>query len=106
MKRMPRKVYIGQISAFQMKNYVRKGCKVFVMHLRNDEHMNKEDKLKFDDIPIFKNNLDVFLEGIPRLPPKREMDFAIELVSGVVPNLKVPYRMNILELNELKLKLQ
>ena len=34
------------------------------------------------------------------------MDFTIELVPGVVPNSKAPYRMNILELNELKLQLQ
>ena len=34
------------------------------------------------------------------------MDFTIELVPGVVPNSEDPYRMNILELNELKLQLQ
>ena len=46
------------------------------------------------------------MEEIPRLPPKRDLDFTIELVPGVVPNSKAPYRMNILELNELKLQLQ
>ena len=40
------------------------------------------------------------------LPPKRDLDVTIELVPGVVPNSKVPYWMNILELNELKLQLQ
>ena len=45
---------------------------------------------------------DVFLEEIMGLPPKRELDFTIELVPGVVPNSKAPYWMNILELNELK----
>ena len=34
------------------------------------------------------------------------MDFTIELVPEVVPNSKTLYRMNILELNELKLQLQ
>ena len=28
----------------------------------NDEHMNKEDKLKFDDIPILKEFPDIFKE--------------------------------------------
>ena len=37
----------------------------------NDEHMNKEDKLKFDDIPISKEFSDVFREEIPGLPAKR-----------------------------------
>ena len=76
------------------------------LHVMNDEHMNKEDNLKFDDIPILKEFLDVFPEEIPGLPPKRELDFTIELVPGVVANSKAPYRMNILELNELKLQLQ
>ena len=40
--------------------------------------MDKEDKLKFDDIPILQELSDVFLEEIPRLPPKRELDFMIE----------------------------
>ena len=50
---------------------VRKGCKVFFVHVINDKHLNKEDQLKFDDISILKEFLDVFQEEIPRLPPKR-----------------------------------
>ena len=46
--------------------------------------------------------IDVFPEEIPGLPPKRELDFTIELVPSAVPSSKDPYRMNILELNELK----
>ena len=34
------------------------------------------------------------------------MDFTIELVPGAVPSSKAPYRMNILELNELKSQLK
>ena len=67
-----------------MKNYVHKCCKVFVVHIMNDEHMNKEDKLKFDDILILKDFSDVFPKEIPRLHPKRELDFTIELVLGAV----------------------
>ena len=48
----------------------------------------------------------MFLEEIPELPPRRELDFTIELVPGAVPSLKAPYRMNILELNELKSQLK
>ena len=59
-----------------------------------------------EDIPVLKEYLDVFLEEIMRLPPKRELDFTIELVPGAVPSSKAPYRMNILELNELKSQLK
>ena len=54
-----------------MKKFVCKGCNFFVVHVMNDEHMNKEDKLKFDDIPILKEFSDVFLEEIIGLPLKR-----------------------------------
>ena len=40
------------------------------------------------------------------MPPKRDLDFTIELVPEAVPISKAPYRMNILELNEIKLQLQ
>ena len=68
--------------------------------------MDKEDNMNFDDIPILQDFLYVFLEEIPGLPPKRDMDFMIELIPSVVPNSKAPYGMNILELNKSKLKLQ
>ena len=100
------KVSISQISSLQMKKVVRKGCKVFVVHIINKEHMDKEYNLKLDDIPVLQDFSDVFLEEIPGLPPKTDLDFTIELVSGIVPNSKAPYLINILELNELKLQLQ
>ena len=59
-----------------------------------------------EDIPILRGYSDVFPEEISRLPPKRELDFTIELVRGAVPNSRAPYRMNILELNELKSQLK
>ena len=58
------------------------------------------------DIPILREYNDVFLEEIPGVPPKRELDFTIELVPGAVPSSKAPYRMNILEINELKSQLK
>ena len=85
---------------------MKKGCNVFVVHIINNEQIDKEDKPVFDDIPILQDLLDVFSEEILGLPLKREMDFTIEFVLGEVPNSKSPYRMNILELNELKLQLQ
>ena len=95
VKGIPIKVSVRQISTLQMKNSLCKGCKLFAVHVMNDEHMNKEDKLKFDDIPILKEISDVFPEEILGLALKRELDFAIELVPEVVPNSKAPYWMNI-----------
>ena len=54
VKGIHRKVSVKHISSLQMKNFVCKGCKVFAVYIMNDEHMNKEDKLKFDEITILK----------------------------------------------------
>ena len=59
-----------------------------------------------EDIPVLKEYADVFPEEIPGLPPKRELDFTIEMVPGVVPRSKALYRMNIIKLNELKSQLK
>ena len=73
-----------------------------VVTITDEENLNKIDKLKLKDIPVLREYVDVFLEEIPGLPLKRELDFTIELVPGAVPTSKDPYRMKILELNELK----
>ena len=89
-----------------MKKVVRKACKFFATHIINNEQIGKEDKPRFEDILILQDFMDVFREKISGLPLKRDLDFTIELVPRAVPNSKAPYRMNILELNELKLQLQ
>ena len=65
-----------------------------------------EDKLKIEYIPIPRGYSDVFPEEIPGLPPKRELDFTIELVHGAMPSSKYAYWINILELNQLKSQLK
>ena len=61
---------------------------------------------KLDDIPIVRDYPDIFSDELPGLPPKREVEFTIELVPGRTPILKAPYRMAPLELKELKAQLQ
>ncbi|WVZ98537.1 hypothetical protein U9M48_043966 [Paspalum notatum var. saurae] len=57
-------------------------------------------------IPVACEYPDVFLEELPRLPPDREVEFRIDLVSGTAPVSKRPYRMAPDELKELKTQLQ
>ena len=49
---------------------------------------------------------DVFPDEISGLPPKRDIDFTIELVPRAAPVSKTPYRMSTSEMLELKMKLQ
>ena len=43
---------------------------------------------------------------MPALPPKRDIDFTIDLVPGVALVSKTPYRMSTPELLEMKIQLQ
>jgi hypothetical protein len=45
----------------------------------------------------------VFVDEIPELPPRREIDFSLDLLLGSTPISKEPYRMSF---PELKLKIQ
>jgi hypothetical protein len=51
----------------------------------------ENNKLKIEDHPMLWEFKDVFPEEVPGLPPKRDLDFSIDLVPGAVPTSKVPY---------------
>ena len=55
------------------------------------------------DIPTVSDFSDVFPEEFPGLPPQREIEVAIDVVSGATPASITPYRMAPVELKELKL---
>jgi hypothetical protein len=47
------------------------------------------------------------LEELPdELPPRKQVDHAIEMMPGVAPPAKAPYRMNHEELKEFKVQLE
>jgi hypothetical protein len=51
---------------------------------------------------VVKEFPDVFFEDLPGLPPDREIEFSIDLLLGTTPISKAPYRMALVELEELK----
>ena len=58
-----------------------------------------------EDHAVLKEFEDVFKE-ISRLPPKRDIDFSINLTLGAAPVSKTPYQMSTPELKELQMKLE
>jgi hypothetical protein len=58
------------------------------------------------DIPIVCEFPDMFLVGLPGLPPDRDVEFMIELKPGTAPISRRAYRMPPNELAELKVQLQ
>ena len=55
------------------------------------------------DILVLCEFPNVFLDELPGLPPHRDVEFKIELVLGMAPISRTPYRMPPNELAELKI---
>jgi hypothetical protein len=96
-------VSVRQISTLQMKKYCRKGCSLYAIQVLESI---EDDKPNLEDHPILREYKDVFPEEVPGLPPRRDIDFSIELTPRVVPASRTPYRMSTPELVELKLQLK
>ncbi|XP_017428965.1 uncharacterized protein LOC108337039 [Vigna angularis] len=58
------------------------------------------------DLSVVSEFLDVFPEEIPGLPPPREVEFSIDIVSGAGPISIAPYRMAPAELADLKKQIE
>ena len=65
----------------------------------------REGGPEISDFAMLQEFVDVFQE-VPGLPPKRDIDFSIDLVPGSVLISKTPYRMGTLELKELQIQLE
>jgi hypothetical protein len=67
---------------------------------------NVKNSVRDDFLPIVRDFPDVFPEVIESLPPKREVEFSIELIPGARSVSKAPYRMAPLELVEVKRQIE
>ena len=54
--------------------------------------MSNENKLTLEDILIVQDYLDVFPDDLPGLPPKRRVEFIIDLVTRTTTTSMAPYR--------------
>jgi hypothetical protein len=66
----------------------------------------KPEGKKIQDIPVVKDFPNVFPEDVSGIPPIRQVEFRIDLVPGVAPVAKAPYRLAPAEMHELSNQLQ
>jgi hypothetical protein len=92
-------ILVRQISALQMRRYCRKGCPLYAIQVLKTI---EGDEPSSDDHPILREYRDVFPEEVPDLPPRRDIEFSIDLAPGAVPVSRTPYQMSTPELVELK----
>ena len=84
-------ICLRHISAMQLNNLCGKGFRVYAAHVLEVE---ENENIRLEDFHVFKEFKDVFPNEIPGLPPKRDIDFTIELVPGAPLVSKTPYRMS------------
>jgi hypothetical protein len=99
---IPRAVAVREISAMQLKKCYRKGCQLFAARV---EEASRDVVSNLEDHEVLKEFKDVFQE-VPGLPPKRDIDFSINLMLRAALVSKAPYRMSTPELKELQLQLE
>ena len=77
------------ISATTARTMVRKGCKSYLEYVID----TKKEEPSLLDIPIVFDYPVVFSEEFPKLPPQREIEFAIDVVQGTTSASITPYQM-------------
>ncbi|GAV62614.1 RVP_2 domain-containing protein [Cephalotus follicularis] len=78
------------VSFIRASRYLEKGCEGY---LANVIDRRKEKGLSLEEIPVVCEFPYVFPDDLGSLPPKRNMEFVIDLIPGTAPILKAPYRM-------------
>jgi hypothetical protein len=69
------------------------------------EEAPRDNAPNLEDHIILKHFEDVFKE-IPGLPPKRDVEFSINLIPGATPLYKTPYRMSTPKMKDLQMNLE
>jgi hypothetical protein len=96
-------VSVRQISTLQMKKYFIKGCSLYPIQVLESI---ENDNPNLEDQPILRQYRDVFLEEVPGLPPRRDIELLIELTPREVPSSRNPYIMSMPKMVDLKLQLK
>ncbi|GKE56171.1 putative reverse transcriptase domain-containing protein, partial [Tanacetum coccineum] len=94
------------ISCTKAQEYLSKGCDVFLAHITTKEAKDKSKGKRLEDVPIVRDFPKVFPEDLPGIPPARQVEFQIDLVPGVAPVARAPYRLAPSEMKELAEQLQ
>ncbi|GKE25950.1 putative reverse transcriptase domain-containing protein [Tanacetum coccineum] len=89
------------ISCTKSQKYIERGCLIFLAQVTKKETEDELEEKRLEDVPTVQDFLEVFLEDLPGLPPSRQVEFQIDLVPGVAPVARAPYRLAPLELQKL-----
>nr|GEZ59667.1 putative reverse transcriptase domain-containing protein [Tanacetum cinerariifolium] len=94
------------ISCTKTQKYLSIGCDVFLANVTTKEAKGKSEEKRLEDVPIVGDFPEVFSEDLLGIPPARPVEFQIDLVPGVVPVTRAPFRLAPSEMKELAEQLQ
>jgi hypothetical protein len=78
------------ISSLQLRKSMRKGYKLYAILALNEKGVAEG----LEHLLVVKEFADVFPEELPGMPPKRELEFTINLKPGTELIARTPYRMS------------
>nr|GEX25940.1 putative reverse transcriptase domain-containing protein [Tanacetum cinerariifolium] len=84
------------------RKYLSHGCQAFMAHVIDTSFEKKSVK----DVPIVNEFLDAFPKDLSGIPPERQVEFQIDLISGATPIAKNPYHLAPSEMKELTSQLE
>ncbi|XP_016752558.1 uncharacterized protein [Gossypium hirsutum] len=95
------------LSAIQFAKGVHRNEVSYLATLKIEETAESVSETPKEVGQLLQSFRDIMLAQLPKiLPPKREVDHKIELVSNVVPQARAPYHMSPPELEELRKQLK
>ncbi|GKA63744.1 putative reverse transcriptase domain-containing protein, partial [Tanacetum coccineum] len=83
------------------KNHTVIVCDEKIVTVKENKDKSKEKRL--EDVPTVRDFPEVFAQDLPGLPPTQQVKFQIDLVPGVAPVARAPYRLAPSEMEELKM---
>nr|GEU37607.1 reverse transcriptase domain-containing protein [Tanacetum cinerariifolium] len=89
------------ISCTKTQKYLLKGCPSFWHMLLRRRPEDKSEEKQIEDVPIVQDFPKFFPEEFPGIPPARQVKFQIDLIHGVAPVARAPYRLAPFEMKEL-----
>nr|GEU65383.1 hypothetical protein [Tanacetum cinerariifolium] len=84
------------ISCIKERKYIERGSQLFIAQVT--EKVPAMEQLQ--DVLVIRNFPEVFPDDLPGLPLPRQVEFKIELIPGVAPVARTPYRLAPSELKE------
>ncbi|GKB56554.1 putative reverse transcriptase domain-containing protein [Tanacetum coccineum] len=94
------------ISCTKTHKYIQKECQVFLDQVMKKEAGDKSKEKRLENVSTIRDFPEVFPEDFPRLPQVRQVEFQIDLVPGVAPVARSPYRLALSKIQELSTQLQ